>query len=254
MTLQLYLQFFDSSNPDALSRDFLAFVLSHLPLGLSTNEATEVVRHVSGAEKIDDGNALVPLADVYAAMRSVEDPETKVLYQQLRDWATTKLKGKGKTFATAARSATQFDEEWLAPAEFRRALKSIFKTGELQGDDEDRLVLLADKNTSGAVRWRFFIQSVSPGEEAELIGGGDSPTRRDGRGAPSPPPSGMEDTLNQTWRRPKEQNGGTAAPQPPPRTHVSGGKGKTEPVPEEEDDKASGGCLCFGGKKKKYKA
>jgi len=164
------------------------------------------------------------------------------------------MKNKGKAFAKEARSATQFDEEWLAPVEFRRALKAIFKAGELQGEDEDRLVLLSDKNASGAVRWRPFVQGLSPFDEAEL-GLPESPTRRGG--APSPPATVMEDTMNQTWRRPKEQNGGTAPPpQPPPRATVPKTKPQVaEAAPEEADDKAeSGGCLCFGGKKKKYKA
>ena len=122
-------------------------------------------------------------------------------------------------FATAARSATQFDEEWLAPTEFRKVVKSVFKTGELQGEDEDRLVLLADKNTSGAVRWRPFIQGLSPTEDLDPP---ESPMRK--AGAPSPPATVIEDTMNQTWRRPKaEQNGGTAVPpQPPLRATVPG--------------------------------
>jgi len=261
LTLQLYLQFFDSSNGDALSRDFLAFVLSHLPLGLSAPEAAELVNHVAGADKnFPDGNALVPLEDIYAALRSVDDKDVKVLYQQLREWATAKMKGKGKAFATAARGATHFDEEWLAPVEFRKVLKSIFKSGELQGDDEDRLVLLADKNTSGAVRWRPFVQGLSPFDEAEPM---ESPSKRSGAPSPQPPSSVMEDTMNQTWRRPKaEQNGGTAAPpQAPPRTTAPQAKTAPKPKPiaeyvreEDEKDEASSGCFCFGGKKKKYNA
>lgn len=176
LTLESVFSLFElSENTDSsgviLARSILASLLAHLRLGISAAEAHELVASLpsyvlAGATPdLDAAQSFVQLKALYAAISASGGPDQEAQIAQFREAAAAPLVNRGQAFAVAVLVCCP-DSEWIPEAEFRRALRTAF-TGvsasfaptrfEGNADEaEDRLVLLAEKNPMGQVRWRPF--------------------------------------------------------------------------------------------------
>ena len=89
-------------------------------------------------------------------------PEMEAMVLELREAAKQRLWNKSSCFTAIAGGAGSSD--LLPEADFRRGLKAAMAEfwaipGSMPEDDEDRLVLLAEKDAEGRVLWRAFVQS-----------------------------------------------------------------------------------------------
>eukprot|EP00439_Symbiodinium_sp_Y106_P082518 s1601_g21.t4 len=145
-----------------VSRDLLGSLLGHLRLGISVEEADELLSAISAsAGKRSGGSGTVQMALLYDMIDRAGQPEMESLVVELRETARQRLWGKGSCIMSAAGSAA---DDWLPEVDFRKGLKAAMADiwavpGSLPEDDEDRLVLLAEKDAEGRVLWRPFVQA-----------------------------------------------------------------------------------------------
>mmetsp|Transcript_109088 Transcript_109088/g.260294 ORF Transcript_109088/g.260294 Transcript_109088/m.260294 type:complete len:348 (+) Transcript_109088:2-1045(+) len=229
-----------------LSRDLLASLLGHLRLSISVAEADELLAALaasSGGGKRSGDSGCVQVALLYDIVDRAGQPEMETMVVDLREAARQRLWGKGSYFSSVAGSAT----EWVSEADFRRALKAAMAEywslpGAMPDDEEDRLVLLADKDAEGRVLWRSFVQAFCGGIDLDVLSEATeevppSPGKAIPRKAPGPLQSptcvGVGGT-QQSWRSAK-------AAQKDGRSVVSS-KGQSDPPLSPQNKQ--GFCCC----------
>jgi len=151
----------------SLGREELATLLGHLRLGISAAEADELVCSIAGGRAGPaSGDNSVNLANLYERVQCAGDLETSEPVLELREAAQTRLVGKGSKLAAAALHLD--NGEWLPEAEFRECLSSLFadEAVPLAEEEEERLLLLAEKTASGNSRWRPFAVAYAKWDEA----------------------------------------------------------------------------------------
>jgi serine/threonine protein kinase len=165
LTLEQVLSVFDMGTDRGitLSRDTLACLLGHMRLGISVAEADEVVSSIAGGSAVGGGSVSVKLASLYEAVRRAGEPESDTLVDELREVAHRFL-GRGNQFAQAAQAISE-GGEWIQESEFRRCLAVALMDEGVQAkapdvEEEDKVVLLAEKSAAGAVRWRHFATTL----------------------------------------------------------------------------------------------
>jgi len=169
LTLDRMLNLFDisSSYTHGICQEELATLLGHLRLGISAAEADELVCNIAGGRACStSGDNNVNLASLYNKVQCAGDPETSEPVIELREAARTRLVGKGSMLAAAA---LHLDSgEWLPEAEFRQCLSSLFadEPVHLAEEEEERLLLLAEKTASGNSRWRPFAVAYANWDKA----------------------------------------------------------------------------------------
>mmetsp|Transcript_5905 Transcript_5905/g.14625 ORF Transcript_5905/g.14625 Transcript_5905/m.14625 type:complete len:884 (+) Transcript_5905:1-2652(+) len=152
-----------------VSQNILVSLLSHLRLGISASEAHELVAYISGG-RITGGEGNVQLASLYMALQRAGAPEAESSVNTLREFARQRLLGHGHAFSMVASSDYG---EWLPEIEFRQCLASaladgVQSPGGAAEDEEDRMLLLAEKNAAGDVRWKTFVQHYAGLQEVEI--------------------------------------------------------------------------------------
>jgi len=143
------------------NHDTVASLLGHLRLGVSAAEADELVSsfNVAGSP----GTGVSALCDALLRMGEMES-----LVHELREDAKQRLLDCGPGFAAEVESAG----DWISEAEFRRCLKVALtddrspKTS-TDADEEDRFLLLANKNVAGDVLWQSFLKEYAGMEDKE---------------------------------------------------------------------------------------
>jgi len=151
----------------SVGREALVALLSQLRLGISVSEAHEVVDYVAGGRSgVSEG--AVPLRGLYLAVQRAGEAEAESLVRQLRDLVVQRLWGRGGAFLAAVGGDCG---EWLPEAEFRRCLFAALAddlppTRTSMEDEEDRILLLAEKRAAGDVRWKVFTRSFFGIEDA----------------------------------------------------------------------------------------
>lgn len=148
------------------SREALAAVLGHLRLGVSAAEADELVACTCVGSGINSSS--VQLTKLYDALRRSGEPEMQSIMSELRSLASSVCWGRGVAFARAVGSWDGC--EWISEVEFRRCLQSIAideQSAPVDPEVQDRLLLLAEKNASGDVRWRQFAQAFAGLEDTD---------------------------------------------------------------------------------------
>ena len=156
-----------------INRDLLGSLLGHLRLSISVAEADELLAAIAatGGKRSGDSGC-VQVALLYDMVDRAGQPEMETLVLELRDAVRQRLWSKASCFtsvADASRSA-----ELLSEPDFRRALKAAMAEswavpGSLPEDDEDRVVLLAEKDAEGRVLWRNFVQSFCGGIDLDQM-------------------------------------------------------------------------------------
>eukprot|EP00928_Gymnodinium_smaydae_P044997 TRINITY_DN30036_c0_g2_i1.p1 TRINITY_DN30036_c0_g2~~TRINITY_DN30036_c0_g2_i1.p1 ORF type:complete len:1328 (+),score=272.84 TRINITY_DN30036_c0_g2_i1:291-3986(+) len=165
LTLERLLGLLDLERSAQPPRDALASLFGHLRLGISAAEADELTGAACAGESGGDGG--VPLAALLELhRRAATDSEAEARVAQLREAATSRLRGRGATLACAL-SAAEGGGEWLPESEFRRCLLQTLSDGDRglasapasDAEAVERFLLLAEKNAAGAVRWLPFVQT-----------------------------------------------------------------------------------------------
>lgn len=141
-------------------RNVLVSALALFRLGISALEADELVCYLCGV-KAAAGDMRVSLSDFYAGVQRVGSPEDWLPVWQMRNLARQRLAGRGAALtanATALRRG-----EWLSERDFRRCLiTALSKDGpKVSAGEEDRIVMLAEKNSVGEIRWQRFVQTYA---------------------------------------------------------------------------------------------
>ncbi|CAE7369331.1 unnamed protein product [Symbiodinium natans] len=155
-----------------VSRDLLGSLLGHLRLGISVEEADELLTAISASSgKRSGGSGTVQLALLYDMIDRAGQPEMEGLVVELREAARQRLWGKGSCIMNAAGSAA---DDWLPEVDFRKGLKAAMADiwavpGSLPEDDEDRLVLLAEKDAEGRILWRPFVQVLCSWPDLDAV-------------------------------------------------------------------------------------
>eukprot|EP00929_Paragymnodinium_shiwhaense_P037787 TRINITY_DN2006_c0_g1_i1.p1 TRINITY_DN2006_c0_g1~~TRINITY_DN2006_c0_g1_i1.p1 ORF type:complete len:1292 (-),score=303.91 TRINITY_DN2006_c0_g1_i1:302-4177(-) len=171
LTLERIINLFDLDNQAQPTRDTLASLLGHLRLGISAAEADELVGCICvGAGGVGAGG--VQLASLFDAIRRAGEPEMESLVHELREEAKAYLYGRAHAFAPCADVG-----DWVSEADFRRCLQQALSIADdgsaaapVDGDLLDRLVLLAEKNAGGDVRWKCFLQALAGSLDSESWG------------------------------------------------------------------------------------
>lgn len=155
----------------SVGRDVLVPLMAHLRLGISANEADEVVSSLAAATSgRPTTNSGVRLASLFDMLHTPAEAD-EILVQEIREIARARLFGRGQHIAAAAGCG---DAEFIPEADFRRGLRNsllyddsspIITTSD---EEEDGLLLLAEKNASGEVRWRPFAQAYAGWLEIEI--------------------------------------------------------------------------------------
>jgi hypothetical protein len=133
-------------------------------LGISVVEADEVVSSLAGGSSVSGGSSSVKLASLYDALQRTGEAEAEVLMDELREVTRERYLGRGSQFAAAAEQCCGPRSEggdYIPESEFRRCLAQALVEDCIQAappekEEEDKTVLLAEKNAAGAVRWRHF--------------------------------------------------------------------------------------------------
>eukprot|EP00438_Fugacium_kawagutii_P025836 Skav200514 [mRNA] locus=scaffold450:492562:495352:- [translate_table: standard] len=153
-----------------ISRDLLGSLLGHLRLSISVAEADELLTAIAAtAGKRSGDSGCIQIALLYDMVDRAGQPEMETVVLELRDAVRQRLWSKASCFSSVAGSA-----ELLSEPDFRRALKAAMAEawampGSLPEDDEDRVVLLAEKDAEGRVLWRNFVQSFCGGIELDQM-------------------------------------------------------------------------------------
>lgn len=165
LTLEHVLSIFEigTDRGTTVNRDTLACLLGHMHLGISVVEADEVVSSLS-ANSASGGTHSVKLASLYDTLQRAGEPEAEVLVDELREVTRERYLGRGSQFAAAAEQRCGPRSEggdYIPESDFRRCLQIALQDDGLQApppekEEEDRTVLLAEKNKTGDVRWRHF--------------------------------------------------------------------------------------------------
>jgi hypothetical protein len=246
-----------SARGGSLSKDTLACLLGHLRLGVSVAEAEELATFCAGggpanpnwADPGTEPGGMVQLNGLCTLLaRSQEDPEMLGVVNQLREDAKRRLAGRGPAFAAAAASflasASSSNPggdgtEMLPEAEFRRCVACALPGADAgTEDDEDRLVLLSDKNAAGEIYWRLFLQTYAGwqdwgSDEDVVLFKGKPPL------SPKKPPNRSDPaSTQQSWRAMKTAMAEAAATGASDPNAV--GAGRTTPASEREP----GRCRC----------
>jgi len=197
-----------------VSRDLLGSLVGHLRLGISVEEADELLSAIAAsAGKRSGGSGTVQMALLYDMIDRAGQPEMESLVVELREAARQRLWGKGSCIMSAAGSAA---DDWLPEADFRKGLKVAMAEiwavpGSLPEDDEDRLVLLAEKDAEGRVLWRPFVQAFCSWPDLDQVSEvtedvPPSPAVRAKARSPSPAAATTSTTAaatQQSWRSQK---------------------------------------------------
>jgi hypothetical protein len=153
-----------------INRDLLGSLLGHLRLSISVAEADELLAAIAatGGKRSGDSGC-VQVALLYDMVDRAGQPEMETMVLELRDAVRQRLWSKASCFTSVAGSA-----ELLSEPDFRRALKAAMAEswampGSLPEDDEDRVVLLAEKDAEGRVLWRTFVQAFCGGIELDQM-------------------------------------------------------------------------------------
>jgi hypothetical protein len=133
-------------------------------LGISVVEADEIVSALAGGSSVSGGTSSVKLASLYDALQRAGEPEAEALVDELREVTRERYLGRGSQFVAAAEQCCGPRSEggdYIRESEFRRCLAQALMDDCIQAapidrDDEDKAVLLAEKDAAGAVRWRYF--------------------------------------------------------------------------------------------------
>jgi len=149
--------------------EVLISLLSHLRLGISSSEAREVVSYISGC-KGTAGNGNVQLSGLFDAVQRAGDPESAYLVNQLREFATHRLTGRGALFLSGL---SEDRGDCVPEAKFRYCLSLALMgeaqlTGQLKEDEEDRMLLLAEKGATGDVQWKSFMKAYAGLQEIDI--------------------------------------------------------------------------------------
>ena len=133
-------------------------------------EADELLAAIAatGGKRSGDSGC-VQVALLYDMVDRAGQPEMETMVLELRDAVRQRLWSKASCFTSVAGSA-----ELLSEPDFRRALKAAMAKswvmpGSLPEDDEDRVVLLAEKDAEGRVLWRAFVQAFCGGIELDQM-------------------------------------------------------------------------------------
>mmetsp|Transcript_49388 Transcript_49388/g.89391 ORF Transcript_49388/g.89391 Transcript_49388/m.89391 type:complete len:1256 (+) Transcript_49388:108-3875(+) len=248
LTLERILSLFEiaADRGTTTSRETLACLLGHLRLGISVAEADELVSSLAGGSAVGSASGSVQIAGLFDAINRAGDPESEAVVDKLREAARERLLGRGTALVAAIGYIDGGD--FLSELDFRRCLTAAMADEGVQvtapeGDEEDRLVLLADKNAAGSVRWRPFAQIYAGVFDDEYVSDCGSPhSPKKGSAPPTLRTDGAgttQQTWHQTWR-----SGKTA----PERTVVAFSPDKmpaTEPLRETTTPPPQGCCRCF---------
>jgi len=176
LKLQAVLGLFELDGESRMSRATLATVMGHLRLGLSAGEADEVVNSLGGNHS-SSGNLsaanTVAIASLCEALARASDAAREASTTEMREGAKEFLSGRGDALASAAMQGYP-DSEWLSEVDFRRVLVSTSTAAglpklELEEDMLDTLLLLAEKNAAGELRWRHFAKSYMGWDEPDAL-------------------------------------------------------------------------------------
>eukprot|EP00930_Biecheleria_cincta_P096764 TRINITY_DN8855_c0_g1_i1.p1 TRINITY_DN8855_c0_g1~~TRINITY_DN8855_c0_g1_i1.p1 ORF type:complete len:1259 (+),score=208.04 TRINITY_DN8855_c0_g1_i1:84-3860(+) len=191
------------SQGSMVSRDHLGALLGNLRLGISIAEADELVNALaSGGSKRIGADRTVQITLLYDLLDHADDADMESQVFELRDLAQQRLIGKGSVFAHATKALAS---DWISEVEFRRVLKAAlaaeWSAGAMSEDDEDRLLLLAEKNAPGEICWRNFVQAFCGCPEVDQISElGDEPPSPTKKVRGSPAAMGIS---AQSWRSAK---------------------------------------------------
>jgi len=191
LTLDRILGLYELGSPGdkdaAVSRDVIVSLLGHTRLGVSATEVDELVSSLVTAGRPGqggEGQREVQLTRLYDMIQRGGEPEMEALVGELRDAAKQALLGRGASLAASALASD--GGSWLPEEVFRRCLAAALE-GEVAGEDEeDRLLLLAEKNAAGDIRWRPFAQTYAGFLDTETR----SNCSDQNRGPPSPTKKG----------------------------------------------------------------
>ena len=153
-----------------INRDLLGSLLGHLKLSISVSEADELLAAIAAtAGKRSGDSGCVQVSMLYDMVDRAGQPEMETMVLELREAVRQRLWSKASCFTSVAGSA-----ELLLETDFRRALKAAMAEswaipGSLPEDDEDRVVLLAEKDAEGRVLWRNFVQAFCGGIELDQM-------------------------------------------------------------------------------------
>ena len=153
-----------------INRDLLGSLLGHLKLSISVAEADELLAAIAAtAGKRSGDSGCVQVSMLYDMVDRAGQPEMETMVLELREAVRQRLWSKASCFTSAAGSA-----ELLLETDFRRALKAAMAEswaipGSLPEDDEDRVVLLAEKDAEGRILWRSFVQVFCGGIELDQM-------------------------------------------------------------------------------------
>lgn len=153
-----------------INRELLGSLLGHLRLSISVAEADELLAAIAASGRRRSGDSgCVPVALLYDMVDRAGQPEMETMVLELREAARQRLWSKASCFTSVAGSS-----DLLPEVDFRRALKAAMAEfwaipGSLPEDDEDRLVLLAEKDAEGRVLWRAFVQAFCGGLELDQM-------------------------------------------------------------------------------------
>eukprot|EP00929_Paragymnodinium_shiwhaense_P110936 TRINITY_DN7828_c0_g1_i2.p1 TRINITY_DN7828_c0_g1~~TRINITY_DN7828_c0_g1_i2.p1 ORF type:complete len:1317 (-),score=283.86 TRINITY_DN7828_c0_g1_i2:119-4069(-) len=151
---------FELDTKQQLARGSLASLLAQLRLGISAAEADELINSLPA---VGAGVGSVQLSSLFEALLRAESAQSEDAVADMREAVRARLLGRGDAFASAV--LTSNFEEFIPEAEFRRCLGVALADVGLDEDTEDRMLLLADKNAIGDVRWRPFAQLYGRWEE-----------------------------------------------------------------------------------------
>jgi Ca2+-binding EF-hand superfamily protein len=205
---------FDLDAKSKMNRFTLVSLLSELRLGISASEADELLSGLLGvgAAASPSRTSSVTLSNFSDYVRQVEERDGAAV-ADMRDRARDRFVGRGDILVNAIENCDG-NEHWLPEDDFRRCLciATTNCTRALTEDQEDRIVLLAEKNALGQVRWRDFAKDYAGWFEPEVDSEPQSPIWKGFETVPSPSASnGIKVALNfasqsqQSWRTSKAQ-------------------------------------------------
>lgn len=197
---------FDLDVKSQLSRSTLVSLLAQMRIGISASEADELLGALPGVGASGSPGMAVRLASLFEYAHQTEEREAAAV-AEMREVARDRLLGRGSVLVSAIQVGDSSDQ-WIPEDDFRRCLGVAFSdcTRALTEDAEDRLVLLAEKNAAGDVRWRDFAKDYAGWVEPESWCDMNSPlkTPKGGHNPLSPSASGPTST-QQSWRSARVQ-------------------------------------------------
>jgi Ca2+-binding EF-hand superfamily protein len=164
LTLERVLGVFEVARDQGatLPRNVLAAMLGQVRLGVSIAEANELISIFASNTNVTGGPNSVRLSGFCDLLVQASDPDTQHAVDQLRADMREKLVGRGSALAKAI--AVSHDRDYISEAEFRRCLNLAIGghcPASRNADDEDRCIILADKDAVGCIRWKHFAQAYA---------------------------------------------------------------------------------------------